>query len=398
MTKAMPNYPAYQKAFSAEQLPFAWVDLDLLDQNIHDLAIRAQNTPIRIASKSIRCRWVMERILKANKQFQGLMCFHPNEAAFLASKGFDDLLIAYPSMQQGAIREACKHVKAGKIIYFMVDSIEQASLVNEVASSEGTTALLCLDLDMSVDFPGLYFGVYRSSIRSPEAAVSFYKKLKSLSNVELCAVMGYEAQIAGLGDQIPGKLIENPVVKKLQERAIPIIAERRGNTVAALKNEGADIRVVNGGGTGSIESTILEAAVTEVAVGSGFFAPHLFDYYSHFQHQPAAGFALEVSRQPRKRIYTCTGGGYIASGTPSDIKLPKPYLPKRLSYIKNEGPGEVQTPLKYNGKLLKIGSPVFFRHCKAGELCERFTQLAVMQNGEVIDHVSTYRGDGQCFV
>ena len=398
MKNTLPTYASYQNAFRSEQLPFAWLDLDHLDQNIRDLASRAKTTPIRIASKSIRCRWVMERVLKASDQFQGIMSFHPLEAAFLADQGFDDLLIAYPSMQRNALQEACIRAKAGKTLYFMVDCIEQASLINEIAAEVGTTALLCMDLDMSVDFPGLYFGVYRSPIRSPEAAVSLYKTIKPLSNVELCAVMGYEAQIAGLGDQVPGKLLENPVVKRLKNKAIPVIAERRGSTVAALKNEGADIRLVNGGGTGSIESTIQEAAVTEVTVGSGFFASHLFDYYSHFQHKPAAGFALEIARQPRKDIYTCVGGGYIASGAASDIKLPKPHLPKKLSYIKNEGPGEVQTPLKYKGKLLSIGQPVFFRHCKAGELCERFTQIAVMEKGEVIDHIPTYRGDGQCFV
>ncbi|OUS31263.1 hypothetical protein A9Q99_04510 [Gammaproteobacteria bacterium 45_16_T64] len=398
MNNARPTYKSYQQAFSEEQLPFAWLDVDNLDQNIQDIALRANNTPIRIASKSIRCRWVMERILNTNSQFRGIMSFHPMEAAFLADQGFDDLLIAYPSMQANAINEACKRVKSGKTIYFMVDSMAQARVVNSEAKSLGINALLCMDLDMSVDFPGLYFGVYRSPIRSAENAVNLYKQIRTLPHVELCSVMGYEAQIAGLGDRLPGKHLENPIVKRLKSKAISTIAERRGTTVAALKQHGADIRLVNGGGTGSIESTILEAAVTEVAVGSGFFAPHLFDYYSHFQHKPAAGFALEIARQPRKNIYTCSGGGYIASGAPDELKLPKPYLPKRLSYIQNEGAGEVQTPLKYKGKLLEIGSPVFFRHCKAGELCERFTKMAVIQNGSVIDHINTYRGDGQCFV
>lgn len=398
MNNARPTYKSYQQAFAQETLPFAWLDVDLLDQNIHDLAARAKGTPIRIASKSIRCRWVLERILNASDQFQGIMSFNPMEAAFLADQGFDDLLIAYPSMQYSAIKAACERVKAGKTIYFMVDSIDQATLINTAAKDVGTQALLCMDLDMSVDFPALYFGVYRSPIRSPEDAVNLYQQIRSLPQVELCAVMGYEAQIAGLGNRIPGKHLENPVVNKLQDKAIAVVAERRGTTVAALKHSGADIRVVNGGGTGSIESTIVEAAVTEVAVGSGFFSPHLFDYYSHFQHKPAAGFALEVARQPRKNIFTCSGGGYIASGVPESLKLPQPYLPKRLSYIKNEGAGEVQTPLKYNGRLLEIGSPVFFRHCKAGELCERFTQMTLIQNGTVIDHVNTYRGDGQCFV
>ena len=395
--KAKQQYENYQRAIAGQSLPLAWVDMDLLDQNIRDIKARAKGTPIRIASKSVRCEHILNYILSSDEQFQGLMCYHAREAAYLAGKGFDNLLIAYPTMDRKNINAALDAVANNATIYFMIDCIEQAAMINQLAKDKSVTARLCMDLDMSVQFPGLYFGVYRSPIRSAKDAVDLYRKVSPLPNVRLCALMGYEAQIAGMGDQLPGKTLENPIVKRLKDRSVPIVAKRREETVLALTKEGMEFELVNGGGTGSIETTIAEDVVTEVAVGSGFYAPHLFDYYSHFQHQPAAGFALEIVRQPTKKRFTCAGGGYVASGSCDPVKLPIPHLPAHIRLEKNEGVGEVQTPIRYKGKSLDIGSPVFFRHCKAGELCERFNELHLIRGSELVDTVKTYRGLGECF-
>ena len=236
--KAKQRYQNYQRAIAGQSLPLAWIDMDLLDQNIRDIKARARSMPIRIASKSVRCEHILNYILSSDSQFQGLMCYHAREAAYLAGKGFDDLLIAYPTMDRNSINAALDEVAKGKSIYFMIDGIEQSSLINQLAKDKSVTAKLCIDLDMSVQLPGLYFGVYRSPVRSAEDAVEVYSQVKKLGNVRLCALMGYEAQIAGLGDQLPGKTLENPVVKRLKEHTVPVIAKRREQTVLALKNEG----------------------------------------------------------------------------------------------------------------------------------------------------------------
>ena len=59
----------------------------------------------------------------------------------------------------------------------------------------------------------------------------------------------------------------------------------------------------------------------------------------------------------------------------------------------------MQTPIRYNGpEKLQLGDPIFLRHAKAGELCERFTHLLVVADGALVDTFTTYRGDGQCFL
>ncbi|MEZ5504817.1 MAG: amino acid deaminase/aldolase [Gammaproteobacteria bacterium] len=394
----MTLYAHYKQAFAGLSMPFAWVDLDKLDMNIRTNLKRAGNVPIRVASKSVRSVEILRYLLDASAQMQGLMCYHPGEAAWLASLGFDDLLVAYPSLDQAALSAALDQVKAGKTLYFMVDLFEHVEAIARLAEQKQVQAKLCIDLDMSIQYPALYFGVHRSRIRNADEAVALYRKMRALPQVELCGVMGYEAQIAGLGDNVPGQFAKNQVIRLLKQNAIPKIESRRTRTVLALREAGADIRLVNGGGTGSVESTIAEPTVTEVTVGSGYFCSHLFDNYVGFQLEPAAGFAIQVTRNPSHGILTCNGGGYVASGIAEPLKLPKPYLPGGITLEANEGAGEVQTPIHYTGSELQSGDPVFFRHAKAGELCERFNTLHLLRNGKIERTVTTYRGDGKVFM
>lgn len=401
--KLQKRYAQYKSALADTMLPAAWLDMDLLDLNISAIAQRASGMSIRVVSKSIRSRTVLQYILGQHEStsnkgaFNGVMCYHAQEAAWLASTGFDDLLVAYPSVCLASLAAVCKQIAVGKTIYLMVDCVRHAELINNIAQQHGVVVPLCLDVDMSVDFPGLYFGVYRSPLRCAEDAITLYRQIASLAHVTLNGVMGYEAQVAGATDNVPGKWVENAVIRRLKEKSIPLYHARRQSVVAALKNEGASITLVNGGGTGSIESTIQDNSVTEVAVGSGFYSPGLFDLYEKFKHAPAAGFVTPVTRQPRPGMYTSFSGGYIASGAVSGIKAPIAHLPTGIKLIKNEGCGEVQTPFKLRKPLLDIGDPVFWRHAKAGELCERFDRLIGLRESGKVDEFLTYRGEGKNF-
>lgn len=400
------NYQDYKTSLQGQPLPLAYVNLDHLEQNASAILAQAGNMPVRVVSKSLRSVGIIKRLLEYSSRFQGVMCFHPDEAVFLAEQGLDDLLVAYPTMQASAIESACKATLNGTTIVLMVDCYAQVELIDKIAQQQGVEMPVCMDIDMSTRFPGVHFGVRRSPVNSPAKAVELYRTIAAKPAVKLDGVMGYEAQIAGVGERVPGKELQNKAVPWLKRMSIPIIERRRVAIVRALERAGARLRFVNGGGTGSIDSTKQDPSVTELAVGSGFYSPHLFDYYHDFCFLPAAGFVLEVSRQPAPGYATCSGGGYIASGGAGREKLPKPYLPEGLVLDDNEGAGEVQTPLKnasnkkYKNSIntLSPGDPVLFRHSKAGELCERFNELVLIKNGEVVDRCPTYRGQGKSFI
>ncbi len=59
----------------------------------------------------------------------------------------------------------------------------------------------------------------------------------------------------------------------------------------------------------------------------------------------------------------------------------------------------MQTPIHYKGgETLSLGDPIFLRHSKAGELCERFNTLLLVSDGAVSGQAATYRGEGQAFL
>jgi D-serine deaminase-like pyridoxal phosphate-dependent protein len=207
---------------------------------------------------------------------------------------------------------------------------------------------------------------------------------------ELRGVMFYDAQIAGLPDS-------SPAVRLVKKRSAAELLDRRAAVVAAVR-EHADLRIVNGGGTGSLEVTGADPVITELTAGSGLFSPGLFDGYDAFESRPAAYFALDVVRKPRDDVATLFSGGYIASGPAQKNRLPKPAWPDGLALLGTEGAGEVQTPVKGTAaRDLRIGDRVLLRHAKAGELCERFDTVAVVRADGRVDVVPTYRGERKNF-
>lgn len=392
------GYDYYRDALASQDLPCAFVDLDRLATNASDIADRAGGTQVRVASKSVRSRAVLERILSLEEQFEGLLCYSGRETRYLAEHGFDDLVVAYPVWQRSEVEAVCDALEAGTDVVLMVDSVAHVSRLADLAGEFETTIPICLDIDLSTEHFGIFFGVRRSGVRDPDAALAVCEAIADHDGVTLAGLMGYEAQLAGVPDHSPANnAVVNAVIRLLKRRSRPIVRQRRGAIRRAVEAAGHDLAFVNGGGTGTVEFTVDDPSVTEVTVGSGFYSPALFDYYERFQHQPAAGFALQVTREPADGIYTCRGGGYIASGAPGVDRLPKPWYPAAMSFRDEEGAGEVQTPIRYDGDL-SLGDPVFFRHAKAGELAEQFEDLHLVSDGEVVETVPTYRGDGRCFL
>jgi len=216
--------------------------------------------------------------------------------------------------------------------------------------------------------------------------------------------MAYEAQIAGLGDAPPRRPLRARAIRAVQALSARELAQRRAAIVAAVEQvaaaEGsAPLEFVNGGGTGSLERTASEPIVTEVTAGSGLYGPTLFDAYRAFAPRPAALFALPVVRRPGRGVVTALGGGYLASGAADGARLPRAHLPAGLRLDAREGAGEVQTPLLgASADALAVGDRVYMRHTKAGELCERFASLHLLEGDRIVEEVPTYRGEGQCFL
>ncbi|SDW30787.1 D-serine deaminase, pyridoxal phosphate-dependent [Marininema mesophilum] len=395
----MNRYERYRRALLDYPKPLAFLDLDSLTTNKDRILHAAGSKKVRIVSKSIRCVPLIRHLLATDDRFEGVMCYTVSEALFLSRQGLDDLLVAYPAWERTSLTDVGKEVLRGKKLTLMVDDEEHIARLEEVGQGIGVVFPVCLDMDLSVSWPGLHFGVRRSPIRSQKRLIDVVKGIEKSPSVKLEGIMGYEAQVAGVGDQVPGRPLTNRLMRLLKGHSIRRIAQQRGEWIRELKELGLSLRFVNGGGTGSLKVTSQEDVITEVAAGSGFFSSVLFDHYRDFQGEPAAGFALEITRRPTPGIVTCLGGGYPASGASGSDRLPTPWLPEGAKLLPLEGAGEVQTPVQYEGSFaLGLGDPIFFRHAKAGEMCERFTEILVIKGDQVVDRHPTYRGEGKCFL
>lgn len=396
MTK---QYGDYKKALQDVKKPCAFIDDDALRHNIEKISKQANGKNIRIATKSVRSVAILKRILNASSVYRGLMCFTGEEAMYLFDEGFNDLLIAYPVWDEATLQSIGRYTKNGAHITLMVDSIAHINRLENIAKAIDGSFYICLDVDMSTTFLPLHFGVYRSSLRTLKDVKELVKYIKNCKHLQVDGMMGYEAQIAGVTDNDPNERLKGTVVRQLKRKSLKEIRKKRKKIATYINKQFPQLRFINGGGTGSLQFTTKEKNITEVTVGSGFYQSHLFDKYKDFTYRPAAGYVIEITRIPEKGIYTCYGGGYVASGASGHDRLPEVYLPKEAKLTKNEGVGEVQTPILYNGKIeLKHGDPIFLRHSKAGELCERFNSLHIINGDKHIDTVSTYRGDGKCFL
>ncbi|GAA1757766.1 amino acid deaminase/aldolase [Streptomonospora arabica] len=406
MTSTTSVREYYEKATRELSAPFAIVDMAAFRANAAGIAQRAAGTPVRVVSKSIRCRHLLREAL-ARPGFAGVMAFTLPEALWLAGGDSgdpvsDDILVAYPTADTRALARLAADPRAAGRITLMVDDTAHLDMIEAAGPDPAHPVKVCIDVDTSWQplGPRLRIGAHRSPVRTPAQAAALARAITARPGLRLDGIMAYEAQIAGVGDAPPDRPLYGRTLRWVQHRSRMELARRRAAVVRAVRGV-ADLRFVNGGGTGSVHTTRRERAVTEVAAGSGFYQPRLFDHYTGFSGRPAALFALPVVRRPGPGAATVLGGGYLASGAPDAGRLPQPYLPAGLSYSPAEGAGEVQTPLLgAAADTLAVGDLAWFRHAKAGELCERFSHLHLVEGPEPaeVTAVPTYRGEGRAFL
>ena len=363
----MEAFERFEAVFGGRQAPFAFLDLDAVWANAADMLRRSRGKPIRVATDAIRSRPVLERLLDLDPGFQGALTFSLAETIWLWEQGLRDLVVAHPSADRACLtrlaRITAEDPEQAPVV--MVDSTDHLDLIEEAAASFVAPIRVAIDIDLSWRALGglIKFGERRSPVRSPDDAVALAQEIDRRERTRLVGVMAYEAQVAAIGDNVPGKSINNLLVRRMQAASAREVEERRAEIVTAL-SEIAQLEFVNGGGTGSIELAASEWAVTEIGAGSGFSAPVRLDHYRSFRPRPAAFFAMPVTRRR----------GPIEVG------------------------GARRALLGPRSKPPAIGDRVYFRDLEAAELCERFDRLFLVTGTTIRDEVTTYRGEGKSFI
>ncbi|UOQ60406.1 alanine racemase [Leucobacter rhizosphaerae] len=396
---AASYWGAFTAATRDRPAPVVALSVEALRRNADDLARRAGGIPIRIASKSVRSRGVLDAVL-ALPGFRGVLAYTLAEALWLAET-IDDVVVGYPTADRAALRSLAGDAALAARVTVMVDSREHLDLIDAaVAPGDRHSMRVCLDLDASWRSRLLgHVGVRRSALHRPEELRDLAVEVLRRPGFTLVGVMAYEAQIAGVGDRPSDAPGSGALVRAMQRVSGTELAERRAAAIAAVRAI-AELEFVNGGGTGSVERTAAEPSITEIAAGSGLFGPHLFDHYTSFDVAPALAFALDVVRKPTTDRAVLLGGGWIASGPAAPDRAPLPVWPPGLRTEPREGAGEVQTPLRGDAaRALSVGDRVWLRHTKAGEPLEHTHEIIpVTADGVALDGLPSYRGEGRCFL
>ena len=377
--------------------PIAVVDVDAFDANATDLAARAAGKPVRVASKSIRIPALVARA-QAHDGFSGVLAFTVREALWLFERGIsDDILLAYPSVDSGALAALVSSPPAAAAITLMVDDVAHLDAVDATRSARDVDVRVALDIDAGLRLGGQHIGPKRSPVYDTTDVVALARRVVERPGFTLVGVMTYEGQVAGVPDDVPTQRTKSLLVRRLKQASMAQLEVRRRELSQALHGV-ADLEFWNAGGSGSVEASAADPAVTEVAAGSGLLVPGLFDNYQSFDPRPAAFFGLRVSRKPNPMMATVHGGGLIASGPPGEDRSPVPWAPPGLHLTGLEGAGEVQTPLTgHPAAMLGIGDLVWFRHAKSGEPFEHVNEVLLVSGEEIVEVVATYRGSGVAF-
>jgi D-serine deaminase-like pyridoxal phosphate-dependent protein len=374
--------------------PLMVVDLEAFDANATDLVRRAGTKPIRVASKSVRVPALIERAL-ATPGVRGVLAFTLREALWLERQGIsDDIVIAYPTVDRGALTVLVASPSTAARITLMIDDVAQLDVVDSVRSSRAVPVRVALDIDAGLRFGGQHVGPKRSPIHDTEDVLRLARHVTERAGFVLVGVMTYEGQVAGVPDDLPSQRARSLVVRRLKSASMTQLAERRRRISERLAQL-VELEFWNAGGSGSVQASAADPVVTEVAAGSGLLVPGLFDNYQSFTPRPAAFYGLPVTRRPSQTIATVHGGGFIASGAVGADRAPIPWAPPGLHLTSLEGAGEVQTPLTgHPAALLRIGDLVWFRHAKSGELFEHTNTVRLLAGDQFVDEVPTYRGCG----
>ena len=377
--------------------PIAVVDLDAFDANADDLVRRAGGKPVRVASKSLRVPALLERAL-AHDGLHGVLGYTLAEALWLHETGIsDDIVVAYPTVDVASLRRLTSSPSAAAAITLMIDDPAHLEVVDSTRSSRAVPVRVALDVDAGLRFGGKHLGPKRSPLFDTGDVVALARRVVERDGFDLVGVMTYEGQVAGVQDSVPDQRARSRVVRRLKQASMAQLAVRRREIAEALA-EVVTLEFWNGGGSGSVEATAADGAVTEIAAGSGLLVPGIFDHYASFEPRPAAFFGLRVTRKPTPEMATVHGGGLIASGATGADRSPVPWAPPGLHLTGLEGAGEVQTPLTgHPAAQLRIGDLVWFRHAKSGELFEHVRDVHLVRGETVVDVVPSYRGCDRAF-
>ncbi len=228
-----------------QDTPCLWLDLDIFEKNVKEIAgfLKTHGKQWRPHFKGIKTPEIARMLINAGAI--GITCAKLGEAEIAAQAGITGILIANQVVGETKIRRLVQLAKEHDLIV-AVDDLSNARQISEIASQEGVTVGVILELNI---------GMMRAGIDPGEPALSLAKAVSQLPGIRFRGIMGWEGHCAGVSD------LEKKVVEI--EKAITALT----GTAELIRQAGIPVEIVSCGGSGTFRQSATYPGVTEIQTG-----------------------------------------------------------------------------------------------------------------------------------
>ncbi|MDB5465030.1 MAG: threonine aldolase family protein [Phenylobacterium sp.] len=282
--------------------PAAVLDLDAFDRNVAKMAARAKaaGLALRPHAKSHKCSAIAHRQIEAGAV--GICCAKLAEAEAMAAAGVAAILVTSPIAGAAQAERAARLAQDVADFRIVIDHPDGAAELG--AAAQGPIQVL-IDVDP---------GMGRTGVHDAAQAVEVARAIAAQSNLKLLGVQCY----GGHWQHMEGA--------NARAAAVADGMAYLSSVIAALRQAGADIRVVTGGGTGTFEADAAQGVLTEVQPGSFAFMDR--EYRDALKADPDGAFeqalaiaATVISANHPKWVTVDAGLKAFATDGPAPVAL-----------------------------------------------------------------------------
>ncbi|MBU2534850.1 MAG: alanine racemase [Chloroflexota bacterium] len=215
--------------------PAALIDLDTLEANISGMSLRAAEAGLKLRPHAK----IHENATVAKKQIASGACGVEvgvvEQAEAMAEQGIDDIIIAHPGYYGGPKGEILKKLltKSGLKLALVVDMLEQAEIISQLAQAAGRKASVLIKIDLGRST--------RFGVPPGKPVLDLAVQLRKLPGIEFIGIYAHEMGI-------------KPTPEDIDEVALEA-AEIMTENARMLRDKGMEIEHVSVGASSTFSST-----------------------------------------------------------------------------------------------------------------------------------------------
>src|SRR5262245_36255624 len=226
--------------------PQLLIDLDVLDRNLAHLqdACRRNGKDLRVHFKSLKCGSLANYL--GERGVRSFLCAKLNEAEVLVAAGQRDVFVANQVIGERKLARLATLAKTAKI-RVCVDDADNVRQMAAAARAAGVTLEVLVEIDV---------GMNRCGVEPGEPVLELARLIAREKGLRFVGLQGYDGQLQLVP---PGDEKKTRCLAGLEQMA---------RTRKLLEENGLEVQVVTGAGTGTWTFAAEHPTMTELQPGS----------------------------------------------------------------------------------------------------------------------------------